>query len=441
MKKFKILALFLLIAILAPTLPTSAFADASSPPEIAAARALLMDPVSDTVLYEKNADEQASPASLTKIMTALIVLEEANLDDMVTVSQSALDDLHPDSSIAGLYAGEEILMEYLLDCILIASANDACNVVAEHLYGSIDAFVDRMNERAAELGCTNTHFMNTHGLTEEGHYSSPRDIYKITLAALENPHFLEICNTASVIIPATNKSGERTFFTTNHLISRLKNPNYIYHYAKGIKTGHTSDAGYCLVSSAEKDSSYYICVVMGSVYDQETERIMSFVDSKNLYEWAFDCYSIQQLLDPTKGLYELPVSLSSDADYVVLKPESGLDALLPDTFDIEQVELEVTVDSPEGVDAPVVKGDTYGSVTVVWNGREYGTIPLIAINSVSLDKTLLYAQEVKGFFSQPWVLFVGLAIVLLIVGYIIFVIAINSRRRRNRRSRGYRGRR
>ena len=440
MKNMKFSALLLLFFVIATVFPVGAFASADNPPDIAAERALVMDPASGTVLYEKNADERASPASLTKIMTALIIMEEGNLDDVVTVRQSALDALHPESSVAGLYAGEEMLMEFMLDCILIASANDACNAVAEHLYGSVDAFVARMNERAAELGCTNTQFKNAHGLTEEGHYSTARDIYKITLAALEHPMFLDICNTASLIVPATNKFGERTFYSTNHLISRLKNPDYIYHYAKGIKTGHTSAAGYCLVSSAEKNDHYYVCVVMGSRKDEETGKLMSFVDTKNLYEWAFDSFSEQQLLDSTKGLYELPVELSSDADYVVLKPESQLYALLPDTFDIEQVELKVSVDTPEGVTAPVVKGDKYGEVHVIWNGREYGSVPLVAMNSVALDKTLLYRQEVKAFFKQPWVLYVGLGIVFLIVAYIIFIIILNiSRRRKRSRRRSYRG--
>ena len=442
MKKIKILTLFLLLVLLASLFPAGALAAADTPPAIVAERALLMDPASGTVLYEKNADQQASPASLTKIMTALLVLEEGNLNDLVTVTQSALNDLHPDSSIAGLYVDEEMLLEYLLDCILIASANDACNVVAEHLYGSIDAFVDRMNERAQELGCTHTHFMNTHGLTEEGHYTTARDIYTITLAALQDPRFLEICNTASIIIPGTNKSGERTFYSTNHLISRLKSPDYIYHYAKGIKTGHTSAAGYCLVSSAEKDGHYYVCVVMGSKQDEETGKIMSFVDSKNLYEWAFDSFSEQTLLDPTKGIYELPVTLSSEADYVVLKPEHGLTALLPDNFNIEETELKVSVDDPEGVEAPISKGTQYGEVAVLWNGKEYGRVPLVAMNSLPLDKTLMYVRDAKDFFHRPIVRWVGAGIGGLLVAYILFVIILNVVRRRSRRNRyGYRGKR
>ncbi len=442
MKKSKILTFFLFLILLVSLLPVPARAAADTPPEIAAERALLMDPARGTGLEEKDADQQASPASLTKIMTALLVLEEGNLNDMVTVSQSALSDLHPDSSIAGLYVDEEMLLEYLLDCILIASANDACNVVAEHLCGSVDAFVARMNERAAELGCTGTHFMNTHGLTEEGHYTTARDIYKITLAALQDPRFLEICNTASIIIPGTNKSGERIFYSTNHLISRLKSPDYIYHYAKGIKTGHTTAAGYCLVSSAEKDNHYYVCVIMGSRQDEETGKIMSFVDSKALYEWAFDSFSEQTLLDPTKALYELPVSLCSEADYVVLKPEHGLTALLPDNFDIEETELKVTVDAPEGVEAPVSKGTKYGEVAVFWHGREYGSVPLVAMNSLQLDKTLMYVRDAKDFLHRPIVRWVGLGLGALLMAYIIFVIILNAARRRKRRNRyGYRGKR
>ncbi len=440
MKKVRLFSIFFVFWICISTaLALSGTASASDSISVAAEYAYLADPKSGEVLYAKNEDVQATPASLTKIMTALIILEHADLTETATVSSSALADLHPDSSTANLKVGEEMLMDDILKCILIASANDACNVAAEHIAGSIDAFVDMMNERAAQLGCENTHFANTHGLTEDGHYSSVRDMYTITLEAIKNEKFLEICNTASVTIPATNKSDERTYYTTNHLISRLKSPDYIYHYAKGIKTGHTSAAGYCLVSSAEKDDLYLIAVVMNSIKDEETGLIMSFVDSKNLYEWAFDNFSYQTMLSSSSPVSEVSVLLAEDTDYVAVNPASEISALLPNDFDIANIEYDIEIFEPEGIVAPVLKGDVLGKITVSYEGREYGSTDLVALNSVNRDVVLYKVDQVKTFLSQTWVRYTILGIVVLIVLYTIFVIVYNARRRQRRRSSSYRG--
>lgn len=439
MQKKNFLAFFLTLFLITTVLAPAALAYEPAP-EVVAQRVFMGEPASGEIIYEKNPDEQATPASLTKVMTALIVLEEADMDDIAVVSQSALDGLHPESSIADLKVGEEMSVENLLKCVLIASANDACNVLAEHLYGSVEGFVDRMNERASELGCTNTHFVNTHGLTEDGHHSTARDMYKITLEALTHPEFLEICNTARVEIPATNKNDAKVFLSTNYLISALKNPDYVYYYAKGIKTGHTSAAGYCLISSAEKDDVYYLLVVMGSERDEETGRIGSFDDSKALYEWAFANYKYQTLLQKNTPVSELPVSLSSEVDYVTLVPDRAIDALLPNDFKSEDVKLNVTLDSPDGVQAPVARGQKLGSAEVTWRGRSYGTVELVALGEAKLDKTLEMQKNVGDFFSQKWVIWILVGIGAVILLYIIFVIALNVKRRRRRmRSSNYRG--
>ena len=414
-------------------------ADAIEPVGVAAARALLVEPSSGTVLFEKNVDEMASPASLTKIMTALLALEHTNPSDVIPVNQSALDGLHPESSIADLKVGEYLFADDLIKCVMVASANDACNVLAEYISGSIDEFVKLMNERAVELGCENTQFKNTHGLTEDGHYTTANDIYKITLEAMKNPHFLELCNTASITIPATNKAAERVFNTTNHLISRLRNPDYIYHYAKGIKTGHTSDAGYCLVSTAEKGDLLLVAVVMGSIIDPDTNKVMSFVDSKTLYEWGFANFRYQTMLDKSAVVSTIQVELSSENDYVSLTPAEKIEALLPIDFDKEAVDLTIDLESPAGIDAPISKGEVLGTVTVSYKGKDYGSVELVALSSVKLDKTLLLTRQIKEFFAQSWVFYTLIGIGAVIVIYTLFVIILNVRRKKRRPSNyGYR---
>lgn len=406
--------------------------------EVNAARVLLVEPASAEVLYEKNADEHANPASLTKIMTALLILEYGKLDETVTVSASALADLHPDSSVAGLKIGEELSLRNLLNCILIASGNDACNVAAEHIAGSIPAFVALMNNRARELGCNDTHFANAHGLTQDDHYTTARDLYKMVLEALKHPLFLEICNTASITIPSTNKSEERYFYSTNHLISPLKLPDYLYPYAKGIKTGYTSAAGYCLVASAEKNGLFLVSVVMGAEKEEETGRIMSFVDTKNLFEWAFSSFSYQTVISSREPIVEVKVRLAKDTDYVVLNTSSSVEALLPNDFDPSDVEREIVVYNEDKITAPITKGQKLGEVTLTYKGRNYGTLSLVALNSVQRDQILYYMDQFHAFIAQSWVKWAIIGLAALLVLYIIIAIIYNSRRKKmNRKS--YRG--
>ena len=398
--------------------------------EVNSARALLVEPASGEVLYEKKADEHANPASLTKIMTALLIIEYGKLDETVTVSASALADLHPDSSTAGLKIGEEISLRDLLYCILIASGNDACNAAAEHISGSIPAFVALMNKRAQELGCRDTHFANTHGLTQDDHYTTARDLYKMVLEALKHPLFLEICNTASITIPATNKSEERYFYNTNHLISPLKQPDYVYPYAKGIKTGYTSAAGHCLVSSAEKNDLFLVSVVMGAERDEETGKIMSFVDTRNLFEWAFANFSYQTVISSREPITEVKVRLAKDTDYVVLNTSSSVEALLPNDFDPADVERKIVIYDEDQITAPITNGQKLGEITLTYKGRNFGTLSLVALNSVQRDQVLYYMDQFHSFMAQTWVKWSIAGLAALLFLYIIIAIIYNSRRRK-----------
>lgn len=399
---------------------------------------LLIEPASGEILFERKPDERVNPASLTKIMTALLIIERGNLDDVVTVKYSALADLHPLSSTANLLVGEEISLRDLLYCVLIASGNDACTVAAEHISGSVEAFVNDMNTRAAELGCENTHFGNPHGLTQENHYTSAHDIYLITLEALKHPLFMEICNTASITIPATNMSEERYYYTTNHLISRLKLPDYIYPYAKGIKTGHTTAAGYCLVSSAEKNGLLLVSVVLGAEAEEDTNRLMSFVDTKNLFEWGFDNFSYQTMITTKEPIKEVKIRLAEGTDYVVVTPSTSLEALLPNDFNPDDVVRTVTIYDEDDIIAPITRGQKLGELTLTYMGKEYETLSLVALNSVSRDQTLYYMDQVKTFLAQKWVRYLIIGFIAFIVIYIIVVIIYNSRRKRSR-PRKYRG--
>ena len=225
---------------------------------------------------------------------------------------------------ANLHEGEKYTLRDLLYYLLLPSENDAANAIAAHVGGSKDAFVELMNKRAAEIGMKDTHFANPHGLHDENHYTTAYDMYLLAKEALKNELFAQITSTPRIVL------NNRELLTTNHLISRFKDPNYYYSYASGIKTGFTTPAGYCLVSTAEKNGIRYICVVMRSKLDQTTGKIGSFVDTKALYEWAFGNF---QKKDACLGrglpAKEVEVRLAQSKDFLVLTPDKDLTALVP----------------------------------------------------------------------------------------------------------------
>ena len=268
MKIRRIVSVFLLAVLMSILcLPPLAYAD--EPLDIQAKAALLVDGSSGRVLYAKNEHEELYPASITKVTTALLVLEaiergDLRLDQTVTVSASALAGQDPDGSTAGIKEGEQLTVEELLYCMLVVSANEACSILAEAVSGSVDAFVEQMNQRVQELGCVNTHYVNDSGLHDPQHYSSAWDIYLITREAMKYDEFMTIVNSKSYTVPATNLSEARELHSTNALISTWRMLGYYYSGAQGIKTGSTSDAGNCLVSSAVRGSRRLVGVVLGA---------------------------------------------------------------------------------------------------------------------------------------------------------------------------------
>lgn len=441
MKKIRIASLTLALLLLCgPLFSTRAFAIPDM--EVAAKSALLADADTGQILFAQNADEQVYPASVTKVMTALLVMEaidsgKLKTTDVITVQSSAHEDTAEDGSTQNLKAGEQLTVQELLECMLIASANEACNILAEEVAGSISSFVDQMNARAQELGCTNTHFVNAHGLPDPQHYTSAHDMYLITAAAMKYPLFLEITNSQEATIPATNLSPERHFFTTNYLISRYKIPGYVYQYAQGIKTGHTAEAGYCLVSSAAKNKMHLVSVVFGAekvTKPDGTVDYQSFSETKRLFEWAFDNFASKTYLDASEPVQEVPVTLSSDADYVVVHPKDSLSALLPKDVDLSKFERKVTIYSDGQAQAPIAEGQELGEITLSYNGQVYGTTKLVALNSLSRSPVRYIVHEVKAFFSNPLVK-IGIVVILILI--VVGIILISRRGRKGR----YAGRR
>lgn len=420
-------ALFpLLLSLLVPR------ASALEDPKIDATAALLVNGDTGMVLYEKNADEKRFPASTTKVMTALIVLENANLNDVVTAEEIDFKDVTADASNADIKVGEQVTVIDLLYCLMLPSANEAANMLARHVGGSIDGFADMMNAKATELGCTGTHFVNPNGLHNENHYTTARDLYLITRAAMQDETFAEVVNTALKTISKTNMHEERQVFTTNQLIYSSFQP-WFYAWCKGVKTGHTSEAGNCLVSYAERGAGKLYSVVLGCADAPDSSTVaLSFTETKRLFEWGFENFKSKTLAKQGDGIVNVKVNLSTDADELVLTAKQDLVASIPK--DLEPEDLEVLPTVPSEVDAPIRAGDVIGSQSYSYDGVVYGTVELVALNDVEMSKVLYYADKLENFFKGSAFKIALVVLVIFLVLYVLFNLTFGRMRRRRQRS-------
>ena len=455
MKIKRFLSLFFSVMISFHLAPLAA-ADADSPvlpedPNILAKAALLVDANTGLPIYAKNEHEELYPASLTKIMTALLVFEaiedgKLSMDQMLTASSSALMGLADDGSTAGIQVGETMSVQNLLYCMLVVSANEACNILAEAVSGSVSAFVDAMNAKAKELGCENTHFVNPNGLHDPQHYTSAWDLYLITAAAMQYDGFMTICDTAHVVIPATNMSEERDYWTTNHLLSTWRVIGYRDTRAHGIKTGSTDDAGHCLVSSAMHGSLHFISVILGAerVEEHGVGNIRSFSETSRMFDYGFDNFSYQTAILESEEIQEVPVELS-EMDHVTVHPAQDTEVLMPKTLSPE--DLERSVELQEVVEAPVAAGQKLGTLTLSYDGITYATVDLLASFDVEASRIQTLLRDIQDFFSKPVVRIVGVVLLLLLIFLVVWKLFLGRRRYRYGRSVGrrnrssYRGRR
>lgn len=448
------LSLFLFVSLM--VVPAQAAEGDVGDWEVAATAALLLDPDTEEILYARNIHERRYPASLTKIMTCTLVLEalesgKLTRETVLVASEEAINSVPPDGSTAGIKPGEELTVEQLLYCIMLSSANEGCNILAEAVAGSIEAFVDRMNEKAAALGCEDTHFVNTNGMPDDNHYSTAWDLYLITREARTHVDFMPLVNTASYEVPATNLSDVRKLRTTNNLISSWYTSGYLYKGAAGIKTGSTNAAGYCLIATAERNGRKLLSVVLGGeriTLEDGTILTQSFSETIKLYDWGFDNFTRQIILKEDELVWEVPVTLSQEQDYVKVHPSQEIERLFPKDLDpAKEIERVITPLYEESVEAPVEKGQVLGQMTLIYGGAVYATVDLLADEDVEASRLLILQRDIKEFLRKPylWIAIGG------VIGFVVLVFILRavfkSRRRRYgrgpvaaRRSSGYRGR-
>lgn len=367
-----LIALFILLIF-----PTTIFANESEP-NISSKSVLLIDNKTNKVLYSKNENEKMYPASTTKIITAIIAIENSNLDDVITASYDAVMSIPDGYSTANIEIGEQLTVEQLLELLLVHSANDAANILAEHIGGSIESFVSIMNTKANELNLVNTHFTNTYGKHDENHFTTANDLATLMQYCLKNENFRKIAGSASCAIPSTNKHQNRLYTSTNELLIP-NNTNY-YKYLTAGKTGYTTQAKECLVSSAYKDNLELICVILGS-----SSR---FQDTKNLYEYGYSNYCLKNIADENQVGTQIKVSNGTkDSKNLDLLIKTPISALVKTYEESKETNPEIILN--DDISAPIAENEVLGKIKYEIDGITY-TSDLIASHNVEKSKVLDY---------------------------------------------------
>ena len=435
MKKFIIFICCAALTVISMTVPVSA-ADYTADVKLYSTVDLLINTDSNAVIIDKNADKQVDPSGLTKIMTALVVLQnEKDLSRKVTVSGASLESLYGTGCVmSGLQDGEVISVHDLLCCMLIPGGNDAALVLANEYGKGVDGFVAKMNAAAKKLGCTKTTFTDPHGLEDTKQKSTANDLAKIASAALKYSVFQTIVASLTYELPQTNKNEARTLVSTNYMLN-YGFPDYYYDYCRGIKTGASEAEGQSMISYATKNGYTYLAVALGGPYkdtdeDGDTEN-QAILDNVRMFEWAFDNLSYEIVTKQQQFVTTIPVNYCWEMDNVRLVAKSEVLALVPEGNGSQSVSFE-PIDMPESLDAPFKAGDTVCKAKIMFAGRQIGTVELVVAESANMSM-LLYLKSAIKRMTASTVFKILIAVAVIFIGiYVAMYIRANRRRRKNR---------
>lgn len=391
-----------------------------------------LDDDSYPVVAQKNIDERLYPASLTKIVTAMVTLENVKDVNVKTkMSQAAYDaSVGTGAQVAGITVGEELSVDTLLYLTMVHSACDACEVLAEFVGGSKENFVKMMNDWVKKVGCNDTNFTNPSGLHDDNHYTTARDMSKITLAALKNADFVKY---------STTNEYEYKGYTLPHT-NLMLHPGYVtyyYEYAQGIKTGSTEQAEYNVIVKASKDGYNYLAIVMKSpqqkIKNQSYLTKCSFVDAKSLFEWAFDSLKYTTIVAKDEVIGEVSVENGKDADTVALVAANDTNVIVPVGLDKSAVIIEIQ-EKPSSLQAPVTKGQKVCSANIIYGDEVIASVPLVAAKTVELSTFLKVINAIKAFFGLTVVKVILVIAFLAIALYVyIFFKSLNKKKKVEKR--------
>lgn len=378
--RFKKLIIFIIEFILLFLLfsSCSSFASDTLTLDLSAESAILIDSSTGQILYSKNEKEQRYPASTTKILTAILAIENCCLDEKVTASYNAVMSIPSGYSNAEIRVGESLTVKELLEVFLVHSANEAGYILAEHVSGTVSDFADLMNAKASELGCNNTHFTNPSGLHDKNHYTTAYDLSIIAKYCMQNATFRSIVSMPSCTILATDKHEQRYFLNTNDMLNSKS--KYYDEYVIGIKTGFTSQAKNCLISGYKKDGIELISVILGAPQNASNGLSGKFTDTKTLFDYGMNNFSNKTIASKAQVITQVKIEhATADTQNLDLILENDITALVSNSKDLSSLESEIKLN--ENLSAPIAENTVLGTITYTIDGISY-TENLVSSHSV-----------------------------------------------------------
>lgn len=391
----------------------------------------------DRVLIEKgDGTTPIYPAATVKIMAGICAIEALGDDRQktITVTEEMLSQAVGNK--IGFLAGETVTAEQMLYSMIVNSANDAAIILSYLVAGSVDAFVEMMNEKAFEIGARSTVYTNPTGMDDEGMHTTLDDTVLIAKYAYSIPYFMEIAGTQKYVMEETNLSSYRNIYSRNCLMSKYYRSDYYYDSAIGMNAGSTALAGYSIVAAARNSDGTltYLCVIMGAQSvetDGENDKICSYSAAIELFDWAMSAYSYREVLSEKTTVCEIPVSLSSTADYVTLTPKCSLTVYMPTSVDIAE-EVRIISSAVESVSAPIKRGDVLGQARILYEDEEIGRVELIASSDVPRSEFLYALERISRFTSSRFFIASVIAAIVLTIGYVLLQAHLRQRRLRSR---------
>ncbi len=387
------------------------------------------------VVYEKNAEKQKYPASMTKLVTCMIALEYFSdpASENVTISREVMTNQTLLSngvwSTGALKEGERLSLKDLLHCAMLPSDNYAALAIAYYVSqekgdGSLLWFIDEMNSKARELGCTNTQFMNPHGLFHSGHYTTAKDMFLLAKHAMSISYFSEIVGTTVYRRAATNKNpdfgkeGYRLENTNMMLSTAYEKQGYYYQYVKGIKTGFISAAGHTLASYATRNGYSYITILMDDGAKKNSDKNYCMIDAKALYQWAFTSLDLKELVSANTPVAKVNIDLAWSVDSLDLYPAESFTTLMLNN--VEPSSIMVRKNIPDTLEAPIKKGQILGTADLIYGSEMVGTIQLVAGETVERSELLYVLSLAGGLFGSPVFIIILILAAAAFVGYFVY---------------------
>lgn len=401
------------------------FAETSSgEPDTESENVLLLDNNSGRIIYDKNGGGRIEPGGFTKILTAVIVLENVNdIKETVTADSKAVNAYDFSLNNMGVLPGEKMSVENLLYGMLMYDAGEAANALAVYVGESMDKFVEKMNAKAADLGCSATNFTNPSGMHDEQQYSSLADIAKIVNHAMSNQTFAQIVSTRTHTISPTNKYPSSRHLNNSNKFLVSKTSPYYNPSVTGVKTSYISNDDCGIAVTYVNGSTSLLCLIANAKYRNGVNQANE--DTKKLIEYGTNYYVPHQVMNKDDIMAEVKITNGKEADRVLLIAPETMVINLPKGFD--ESKLEVKIDSQKKVKAPITKGDALGQVTVMYNGEKYATSILSADSTITSSPIKGIMNSITSFFTS-WIFITS--IIAIIVLFVVYTILLNRAKRK-----------